>query len=64
MQVDFTCAQLRALETPKNCAQLRIIPRNSRTVARNGIAIGDPNYKQAENKNWRYKMYRFELIYK
>ena len=47
-QVDFTCAQLRALYTTKNCAelcaiweQLRAISYNC-AIARNGIAIVNP----------------------
>ena len=55
--MDFTCAQLRALETPQNTAQFRTIACNLKTVARNsarlhaiarnGIAIGNHNPKIA-----------------
>ena len=55
--MDFTCVQLRALETPQNIAQFRTIARNLKTVARNsahlhaiarnGIAIGNQKPKIA-----------------
>ena len=45
-QVDFTLRNCKPCKLLK-CAQLRIIPRNSRTVARNGIAIGNPNFMTA-----------------